>query len=138
MTLTQFSSEVKRRIFSELRQGLPPSEGTFDEALLKEGRTKGEPQMGSTTYHPHAIAIEFIFSAAGSAATVLTVTVAAPERIVFLPVPKWVIESIWQGDIDGSYHYESDAHALVEEFKSLLEPTANAALFGPRQATRRE
>ncbi len=138
MKLTQFASEAKRRIYDRLRQGLPPGEGRFSEQQWKDGQAKGTPQMGSTTFAPHAIGIEFIYSASGTATTVLTVEIDVPERIVFMPVPKWVVESIWQGDIDGSYHFESDATALLSELSTSLEPANNAALFGPKQATRRE
>ena len=39
-------------------------------------------------------------------------------------------ESIWQGEVSGSYHFESEARRLLENFKSGLEPEPNAQTFG--------
>ena len=57
---------------------------------------------------------------------------------MFLPVPDWVIESIWQGEISGSYHFESDAKALVEAFQAELSAENNPKWFLPQAAKRRE
>lgn len=138
VTLNVFAAEKRRRIFDDLRAGQPPSEGAYSEDLLKEGKVKGTPQVGSTRYEPDAIILEFIYPDPKGIATVLPVRLTAPERIVFLPVPEWVIESIWQGDIDGSYHFESDAQALLAAFQEELSPAGNAKWFGPRAAKRRE
>lgn len=138
MSLNQHAAEVRMQIYEDLKKGVEPSVGVFDSASLKEAKTKGDPQVGTTRYEPDAIVFEFIFPDPRSAAAVFSVRVESPERIVFLPVPKWVVESIWQGDIDGSFHFESDARQMVAEFEALLEPEANRALFGPMQATRRE
>ncbi len=138
MTLNEFAAGIRRTIFDELRDGREPSQGSFDAATLKAGKVKGTPQVGTTRYEPSAIHLEFIFPDPTSSATILTVTVAPPERIVFLPVPEWVIESIWQGDVDGSYHFESDAKRLLEGLAKETEPEANLKWFGPRQAKRRE
>lgn len=139
MPLNTYVAEKRLALFEELKRGASPSEGEFDATLLAEGRMKAaQPQMGTTRYEPNAIVIEFIFPDARSSATVFPVRLTPPERIVFLPVPEWVIESIWQGDIDGSYHFESDARALLATFEKGLEPEANAPWFGPRAAKRRE
>ncbi len=138
MALSQHASERRSRIFEDLKAGLPPREGEFSEHLLKEGRSKGEPQMGSLRFEPEAILCEFIYPDAQSSSTILTVRLDVPERIVFLPVPSWVIESIWQGDITGSHHFESDAEKLVSEFQAELPPEANLRWFGPQPAKRRE
>jgi len=138
MTLTHYVAERKLEVFAELRSGREPSGGTFDAARLREARTKGEPQIGATRYAPDHVVLEFIFSDPRGVATILPVTIPVPERIVFLPVPEWVVESIWQGEIDGSYVWESDAERLVTEFQAGLVPTANLAWFGPREARRRE
>lgn len=137
MTLNQYAAEKRLSIFEELKQGLEPSEGEFDLHTLNEGRVKGLPQVGTTRYEPHAIQLEFIYPDAQSAATVFTVHLIPPERIVFLPVPSWVVESIWQGEIDGSFQFESEANRLLEQFRESLEPLPNSLLFGPKQATRR-
>jgi len=138
LTLNVFAAEKRRQIFDRLKAGADPGEGNFSDELLAEGRRKGAPQVGSTRYEPHALHLEFIYPDPTSTATILTVTIDPPERIVFLPVPEWVIENIWQGDIDGTYHFESDAFALVEGLRAELSPEGNAKWFGPRQAKRRE
>lgn len=138
MSLNAFAATLRLRLFEDIKGGSDPSVGSFNAAILAEGRLKGTPQMGSTRYEPSALVFEFIFPDNVTVATVFTVTVDAPERIVFLPVPGWVIESIWQGEIDGSYHFESDALELVESFRRDLAADSNLAWFQKRQAKRRE
>jgi hypothetical protein len=138
MTLNEFAAKIRLKLFEEIRTGMTPSVGEFDATVLREGRAKGSAQMGTTRYEPHAILVEFIFPDSTSSATVLVIRIEPPERIVFLPVPEWVIESIWQGDISGSAHFESDANRMVSEFQDLLKPGANDGLFGPQPAKRRE
>lgn len=138
MTLNAYAAEHRLALFEDLRKGLPPREGEYSEQALKDGRAKGQPQMGTTRYEPQSIVFEFIYPDPGSTATVLSVRVTAPERIVFLPVPEWVVETIWQGDVDGSYHFESEARELVSKLVTEVEPENNLKWFGPRQAKRRE
>ncbi len=138
MTLNAYVAQKKRTIFDELFAGQPPSEGAFDDAVWRDGKAKGQPQMGSTTYLPDLITLEFIYNDPNGAAVVLPVTLVPPQRIVFLPVPEWVVENIWQGDIAGTYHFESDATALMEKLTALLAASENVTLFGPQMAKRRE
>ncbi|MEQ1821678.1 MAG: hypothetical protein ABL949_04145 [Fimbriimonadaceae bacterium] len=138
MHLSQLVASKKLSLFAELKAGMEPTEGSFDSAMLQECRKKGSPQVGKVWFEPHSIHFEFIYPDSLTSAGVLTVTLATPERIVFLPVPEWVIETIWQGDVDGSYHFESDAMALVATYTQSLKPEGNAPWFGPRQAKRRE
>jgi hypothetical protein len=137
-SLNAFSASKHRALFEDLRAGLDPSEGEFDSSLLKEARAKGNPQMGSTRYEPNSIVFEFIYPNPQGAAIIVSVRIASPERIVFMPVPAWVVETIWQGEIDGSYQFESDSYRLLEELRGRLEPDQNAELFQKKQATRRE
>ncbi|MBI3722203.1 MAG: hypothetical protein HY248_06580, partial [Fimbriimonas ginsengisoli] len=132
MTLNEYAAERKLLLHERLKAGLEPHEGEFDAAIFREAKAKGEPQLGVTRYEPRAILLEFIYPDPGGAAIILTVRLDPPERIVFLPVPPWVVETIWQGDIDGSYHFESHARALLREYESCLAETANAGRFGPR------
>lgn len=118
-------------------EGKAPSVGTYSESLLADVRSKGAPQMGSVTYSPEEITAEFIYKD-HSGNLVFPVTVKSPERIVFMPVPEWVIESIWQGDISGSYHFETDARKLLSQLSESLEPEKNFALFGKQAPKRRE
>lgn len=138
MNLNAYVAAKRLAIFDELKGGLAPSEGTYDEAALAEGRVKGQPQMGATRYEPRAIFVEFIYPDPQTTSTILTIKLDPPERIVFLPVPSWVVESIWQGEIAGSFHFESDAMRLVDEFKTELTEEGNPKWFGPQMAKRRE
>jgi hypothetical protein len=138
MTLNQYTAQKRMGILEDLQAGHEPREGSFDPAVLREARTKGAPQMGTTRYSPDAISLEFIYPDALSTATILTVKLNPPERIVFLPVPPWVVENIWQGDIAGTYHFESDAERAVESLKSELTPNGNRKWFEPQLPKRRE
>lgn len=138
MTLNAYAAEKRLQILEDLRAGHPPREGHYDAAALNEARTKGQPQMGTTRFTPDAIHLEFIYPDPLSSALVLTVRLPSPERIVFLPVPSWVVETIWQGDIDGTYHFESEALRLLRDFESELGPEANLKWFGKQLAKRRE
>jgi hypothetical protein len=138
MQLNAYVSEKRRKIFDDLTAVRPPSEGVYDESVLADGRARGLPLLGATRYRPDALILEFIYPADSGASVIFTVTLPVPERVVFLPVPPWVIESIWQGEIDGTYHFESDARKMLAEFAEVLLPDKNAQWFGPRQAKRRE
>lgn len=138
MTLNEFAGGLRTRLFEELKAGQEPSLGAFDPSQLRDARAKGSPQVGATRYTPDSIAFEFVYPDPTSTAAIVTVHVPAPERIVFLPVPPWVVENIWQGDVDGSFHFESDALELLEAFASKLQPAENAVFFGPREPKRRE
>lgn len=136
MTLQTYVAELKTKLFAELSQGKTPSVGAFDGERLDKLRETAQPQMGATRFSPSAIDFEFIFSAP-TGSNVWTIRVEAPERIVFLPVPDWVVETIWQGEIAGTHHFETDAKRLVEAFVARLEPDENAAEFLERAPTGR-
>jgi hypothetical protein len=132
MTLSAFSAKKRSRLFEALSDGRPPPEGEFSEAIFKEGKDKSKPQMGATRYEPNAIVFEFIYPDPIGAPILLSVRLEAPERIVFMSVPSWVVESIWQGEVSGSYHFESDANRLVAEFQANLLPESNSESFGAK------
>lgn len=138
MTLNAHAAKLRLSLFDDLKAGRDPSVGEWDSALLVEARSKGTPQVGTTRYTPDALWFEFIYSEPTSTALIVTVKVPSPERIVFLPVPEWVVEHIWQGHIEGTYHFESDARRLVADFDGELEPTSNLKWFGPQAPKRRE
>lgn len=138
MTLNVYAAERRRAVFDALRAGQDPPFGSFDADALREARMKGVPQVGATRYEPNAVHFEFIFPDPSSTSAIVTVTIEPPERIVFLPVPEWVIENIWQGDIDGSYQFESQAQMHLAALAKELEPESNLKWFGPRQPKRRE
>lgn len=138
MTLNEWAAAKKTEIFEQLGQGQAPSEGAYDAAVFRDGLVKGKPQMGATTFTPSAAHFEFIFPDSNSTSTVLDVCVDAPERIVFLPVPEWVVEEIWQGDVSGTPHFESEANAMLARFRTELDPGMNEKHFGPQPPKRRE
>ena len=139
MTLNEYAAAARLRILAELQAGISPSNATFSEERLREARARGKPpQMGTTRFEPHAINFEFIYPDPQGAPIVLTFTVKPPERIVFMPVPSWVVDSIWQGEINGSAHFESDAHRHLEEFKAALEPGKNEELFAEKPKVGRD
>ena len=129
MILSDFVSEKRRLLFDELLAGHPPPEGTFDEDRFKEGKDKGTPQMGTVRYEPDAVLFEFIYPYALGAPILLTVRIPTPERVVFMPVPAWVVASVWEGDVAGSFRFESEARDFVRGFQTSLEPEVNKDLF---------
>jgi hypothetical protein len=137
MSLNQYAAKKRLQIFDDLRGGKTPSEGAFDEALLREARTKGTPQMGTTEYTPDSIRFEFIFPDPKGAPIVLSIILASPERIVFMPVPEWVVESIWQGEINGTPQFESDALRMLSTFRQNIESDENAEQFAGHRAVGR-
>jgi hypothetical protein len=138
MKLNTFVSDKRKLIFESLVNGQTPSEGQFDAEGLREAQSKGSPQLGAVRFDPHSIHFEFIYPVRQSNTAIITVTIPSPERIVFMPVPAWVIESIWQGDIDGSFHFESEARALIREFEDGLGEQVNVELFSDRRKKQRE
>lgn len=138
MPLNHEVAELRRRLLDDLLAGRAPSTGAFDAESLAHARTKGRPQLGTVRFEPRLITLEFIYSDPQGAASIFEVAVEPRERIVFLPVPEWVRETIWQGEIDGSYHYVSDARTLLARFEEEIEPEPNAKWFGPQPPKRRE
>jgi hypothetical protein len=134
MKLNAYAAEKRLAIFEDLLAGRAPREGSYDEALLTEAKAKGHPQMGTTRYTPKSLVLEYIYPEAGRSAIIVTVHLPAPERIVYLPVPEWVVETIWQGEISGSYAFESDALDMEDRFRRALQPEENARLFGQDHA----
>jgi len=138
LRLAEWAAEKKMGIFERLLKGQPPGEGEYDRQTLVEAQDKGQPQVGATHFEPDAVICEFVFPDPATSATVLSVRITPPERILFLPVPRWVIQDIWQGEVAGAFFFESEARALVEELLRDLEPEANTRFFAPPPPTRRE
>lgn len=137
MKLSEWAATTKKSVYDNLIRTGEPGMGQYDQAALKECLAKGSPQVGTTMFEPDLFKFEFIFRDSDST-IVLVVNVAPPERIVFMPVPDWVVESVWQGHVEGSHHFESHAREALATFATSLEPGPNKELFGPRQAVGRQ
>jgi hypothetical protein len=137
MNLNAYVAERRTHLFERLLAGSEPDEGTFDAALFRACRDLGTPQLGSSRFTPDAIELEFIYPGPGGS-TVFVVTLEAPERIVYMPVPDWVVENVWQGEVEGSFRFEREAMALLTRFQAGLDPEANGRFFERREPKRRE
>lgn len=138
LALNQYVAQKKREIYDRLRAGHAPDEGEFDGSVWAEAKDKGVPQMGTTVYRPDSIQVEFIYQDPLSSNLVLKVVLSAPERIVFMPVPEWVHQTIWQGEVDGTFRFESEAAAMLEVFGTELSASRNPVWFEKRLPTTRE
>lgn len=137
-SLAVFCARIKREIFAELSDRKPPSQGSFLESLWAEANEKGAPQIGSTVFHPHKVVFEFLYHDPLASAMILPVTITPTERIVFMPVPDWVIETIWQGEVAGSFRFESEARRMLDSFQNMLSVEENIRLFEKPLPTTRE
>jgi hypothetical protein len=135
--LAAYVAELRRALLEDLTAGRLPRTGTTDARAWREAVDGGRPQMGSVTLAPDRIRLEFLSGADGGQ-RIVHVDIEPPERIVFLPVPDWVVENIWQGDVAGSAHFERHARGMLDRFLARLEPAANAAEFAPRPPQSRE
>jgi hypothetical protein len=138
MTLNEYLAQQKRSAYDGVLSGVLPHGFRCDGAQLGDLHERGKPTMGTTVLRPDLIVFEFIFSLDSGQSEVLAVELDPPERIVCLPVPEWVVESIWQGEVQGSFHFESDAKMLFGKFATELEPLHNAKWFERQKPKRRE
>jgi hypothetical protein len=133
MTLREFAVERQRSIFEALQHGLQPPTGIFDEETLRECLRRKQVQTGTTRYRPDRLLFEFIFHEPSLGPAVLTVAVETPEPLVYMPVPEWVVEDVWQGEVTGSFRFESEARLLLQAFSESIFSEANRAYFADRQ-----
>lgn len=138
MNLNEYSAKKRREILDDLLAGRDPREGTWDAGVLAEAKMKSRPQMGPLVFFPEHLELQFLYSDGQGGSLVFVVRLESPHRIVQMPVPSWVIENVWQGEVSGSFHFEADAMSLLEAFKTELEPAANVKHFKPRERTTRE
>lgn len=129
MTLREFVRDQIQTIFDALRAGNPPPVGEYDPAQLRECQRRANLQVGATNFLPDAIGLEFIYQDTSLGPAVLSVRVPAPEPIVYMPVPDWVIEDVWQGDVTGSFRFLSEAERLLEAFREQVFTDRNRAYF---------
>ena len=138
MKLNVWVAENKRSIFDNLVQGTPPQIGRFDEILFKEVLNLNAPTMGKTVFAPNGVSFEFVYQVQDSSAIIFPVWVESPHRIVYRPVPDWVIENIWQGSIAGSYVFEPEANEAINDFVARLTPNTNQFEFEQKQPVGRQ
>jgi len=129
MTLREFVRDQIQTIFEALKAGGAPPIGEYDPTQLKECQRRAYPQVGATNFQPNAVILEFIYQDASLGPAVLSVRVPAPEPIVYMPVPDWVIEDVWQGDVTGSFRFLSEAERLLESFREQVFTGRNRAYF---------
>ncbi|MCS6918940.1 MAG: hypothetical protein NZM28_04150, partial [Fimbriimonadales bacterium] len=129
MTLREFVRDQIQAIFDALKAGGAPPVGEYDPAQLKECQRRASPQVGATNFQPDAVLLEFIYQDASLGPAVLSVRVPAPEPIVYMPVPDWVIEDVWQGDVTGSFRFASEAERLIAAFREQVFTDKNRAFF---------
>jgi len=129
MSLREFVREQVQAIFAALQAGSAPPIGEYDPAALRECLRRAQPQVGASRFTPDAVVLEFIFQDASLGPAVLSVRVPAPEPIVYMPVPDWVIEDVWQGEVTGSFRFLSEAERLLEAFRAQVFTERNRAYF---------
>lgn len=129
MTLREFVRDQIQTIFEALKAGGAPPIGEYDPTQLKECQRRAYPQVGATNFQPDAVILEFIYQDPSLGPAVLSVRVPAPEPIVYMPVPDWVIEDVWQGDVTGSFRFLSEAERLLTAFRDQVFTEQNRAYF---------
>ncbi|GBC93523.1 hypothetical protein HRbin15_02014 [bacterium HR15] len=132
MTLREFVREQTQRIYEALRQGQAPPTGEYDTATLKECMRRATVQIGTTHYRPDSVLLEFIFTEPSLGPAILTVRVPAPEPIVYMPVPDWVIEDVWQGEVTGTFRFASEAQVLLKKLHNQIFSETNILYFEER------
>ncbi len=132
MTLREFVREQIQQIYGALQQGQPPPVGEYEPATLKECMRRTTVQIGTTHYRPDSILLEFIFTEPSMGPAILTIRIPAPEPIVYMPVPDWVIEDVWQGEVTGSFRFASEAQLLLKKLQNQIFSEANLLYFDER------
>ena len=128
MTLNEYLSKLKRELYEKVVNGVVPEQGECDAQRLSELIAQAKPQIGTCVIKPNQLVFEFLFNLSDST-VIFPIVIVPPERVVFMPVPEWVVESIWQGEVAGTYRFESEACKLLSGFESALSPDNNPALF---------
>lgn len=132
MTLREFVRTQMQAIYEALQQKQPPPLGEYDHQTLKECFRRAQVQTGTTHYLPDAVVLEFIFLEAQLGPAVLSVRVPTPEPIVYMPVPDWVVQDVWQGEVTGSFRFASEAETLLKQLQNQIFTEANVFYFDER------
>lgn len=129
MLLKEFVVHKRKVILEDLKNGKAPKEGKYDKGFLTSYSANDTIQLGAVKFQPYSMTLEYIFTDKQKNSHIFSVELEVPERIVFMPVPTWVIQSIWQGEIQGSYYFQTEAYRLLDEFKLNLEESQNLNCF---------
>lgn len=132
MTLREFVRNQIQAIFEALQQKQPPPVGEYDANTLKECFRRTTVQTGTTHFQPDHVLLEFIFLEASLGPAVLCVRILTPEPIVYMPVPDWVIQDVWQGEVTGSFRFASEAESLLKKLHNQIFAETNALFFDER------
>ncbi|MGQ9488369.1 MAG: hypothetical protein ACUVTY_09695 [Armatimonadota bacterium] len=139
MTLREFVNATRKQVLDALQHKQPPPIGHFDPKRFEEAVQMREVQMGGTRYTPHSVILEFVFLHDNPGAPlILCVEVDTPEPVVFMPVPEWVQEDVWQGEVKGTFRFRSEAEHLIEAFRHLVLEYENPHYFEERPTPRPE
>lgn len=129
MTPYEWAVGKRRTLLETLKAGGRPGDATFDAAAVDAALAKGSPREGAIRFAPDAAIVEVHVAFAGSAPVILPFRFLAPERIVWMAVPEWVVENVWQGEVTGRHLFESEAWAALDRVAAGLMPEPNAAAF---------
>ncbi len=132
MTLREFVRQQIQQIYEALQQGQAPPVGEYDATTLRECMRRATVQIGTTHYRPDSVLLEFIFTEPSLGPAILTVRVPTPEPIVYMPVPDWVIEDVWQGEVTGSFRFASEAQILLKKLHNQIFSETNILYFEER------
>lgn len=139
VTLREFTNATRKQILDALQRKQAPPIGHFDQKTFEEAMQMREVQMGSARYTPRSVVLEFIFLHDNPGAPlILCVEVDTPEPVVFMPVPDWVQQDVWQGEVKGTFRLRSEAERLMEAFRHHVLEEENLHYFEDRPAPRRE
>lgn len=139
MTLREFTNASRKQILHALQHKQAPPFGHYDRKTFEEAVQMREVQMGSAHYTPHSVILEFIFLHDNPGAPlILSVEVDTPEPVVFMPVPDWVQQDVWQGEVKGTFRLRSEAGQMIEAFRQHTLEEQNLHYFEERPISRRE
>jgi len=139
MTLREFTNTTRKQVFEALQHKTPPPIGHFDLKTFEEAIQLRQVQMGGAHYTPHSVVLEFVFlHDSPGAPLILSVEVETPEPVVYMPVPEWVQEDVWQGEVKGTFRLRSEAERMLSDFRHHVLECDNPHYFDERPAPRRE
>ena len=117
MTPYEWAVGRRRTLLETLKAGKRPDDATFDAGAVEAALAKGVPREGAIRFLPDAAIVEVHVAFAGSAPA------------IWMAVPDWVVENVWQGEVTGRHLFESQARAALDRVAAGILPEPNAAAF---------